>query len=88
MSVVAPDGVYDASPDGLGLYEGPAAIRGLIEDFWGVFEDLRSEVEEILNLGNGVLVAVVRHDGRLAAPLTSKRIRRTSSYSYEAWSCE
>jgi hypothetical protein len=33
MSVVAPDSVYDASPDELGLYEGPAAIRGLIEDW-------------------------------------------------------
>ncbi len=66
LSVVAPDGTYDASPDGLGVYEGLDAIRALIEDFWGMFDDLRSDVEEILDLGNGVVVAVVRHEGRPA----------------------
>jgi hypothetical protein len=64
MSVFAPDGVYDASADGLGVYEGPVAIRGLIGDWWGTFEDLRLAPEEILDLGNGVVFAVVRHDAR------------------------
>jgi ketosteroid isomerase-like protein len=64
MSVFAPDSVYDASADGLGVYEGPMAIRGLIGDWWGSFEDLHLELEEILDLANGVLFTVVRHDAR------------------------
>jgi ketosteroid isomerase-like protein len=64
MSVFAPDAVYDASRDGLGVYEGPLAIRGLIGGWWSVFEDFRLTPEEFLDLGNGVAFAVLRHDGR------------------------
>ena len=66
MSVCPPDGVYDASRDGLGVFEGPVAIRGFIEDWWGAFEDLRFELEEVLDLGNGVTFSVVRQDARPA----------------------
>ena len=66
MSVFAPDGVYDASSHGLGVYEGLAAIRSLIADWWRAFEDLRFELEEILDLGEGVVFSVVRHDARPA----------------------
>jgi ketosteroid isomerase-like protein len=64
MSVFAPDAVYDASRDGLGVYEGPAAIRGLIGGWWAAFEDFRLTPEDFRDLGNGVGLAVVRHDGR------------------------
>ena len=30
ISRCPPDAVYDTSPDGLGVYEGPAAIRAFI----------------------------------------------------------
>jgi ketosteroid isomerase-like protein len=66
MSVFAPDAVYDASRDGLGVYEGPLAIRGLIGGWWSAFEDFRLTPEEFLDLGNGVAFAVLRHDGRPA----------------------
>ncbi len=66
MSVFAPDAVYDASRDGLGVYEGPAAIRGLIGGWWGAFEDFQLTQEEFLDLGSGVGFAVLRHDGRPA----------------------
>jgi hypothetical protein len=64
MSVFAPDAVYDASRDGLGVYEGPGAIRGLIGGWWGVFEDLQLAPEEIVDLGSGVVFTVLRHDAR------------------------
>ena len=64
MSVFAPDAQYDASRDGLGVYEGLAAIRGLIGGWWDAFEDLRLTPEQIVDLGNGVLFAVVRYDAR------------------------
>jgi hypothetical protein len=64
MSVFAPDAVYDASRDGLGVYEGLAAIRGLIGGWWDAFDDLRLTPEEVLDFGNGVLFASIRHDAR------------------------
>jgi ketosteroid isomerase-like protein len=66
MSVFAPDAVYDASRDGLGVYEGQLAIRGLIGGWWAAFEDFRLTPEEFVDLGNGVGFAVLRHDGRPA----------------------
>src|SRR5436305_8228377 len=64
MSAFAPDAVYDASRDGLGVYEGPAAIRGLIGGWWDAFDGLRLTPEDVLDLGNGVLFAAIRHDAR------------------------
>lgn len=65
ISVFAPRAVYDTGTSGLGLYEGPVAIRGLIGGWWGAFEDLRLTNEELLDLGNGVVFAALRHDARL-----------------------
>jgi ketosteroid isomerase-like protein len=64
MSVFAPGAVYDASRDGLGVYEGPAAIRELIGGWWSTFDDLRLTPEEVLDLGSGVALAAIRHDAR------------------------
>jgi ketosteroid isomerase-like protein len=64
MGVFALDAVYDASRDGLGVYEGQPAIRGLIGGWWSAFEDFRLTPEEFLDLGDGVAFAVLRHDGR------------------------
>src|SRR5207253_6194565 len=66
MSVFAPDAVYDASRDGLGVYEGPVAIRGLIGGWWAAFEDFQLTLQEFLDLGNGVTFTVLRDDGRPA----------------------
>jgi ketosteroid isomerase-like protein len=74
MSLCAPDGVYDTS-HGLGRYEGPAAIRGFLKEWWNAFEELRFELEEVLDLGNGVVFAVVRQDGRPAGSTGYVRAR-------------
>jgi ketosteroid isomerase-like protein len=60
----APDAVYDTTPSGFGIYEGLDAIREFIEGYWQTFEDLRFELEEFADLGNGVTLAVIRHDAR------------------------
>jgi ketosteroid isomerase-like protein len=77
MSVFAPDAVYDASRDGLGVYEGPLAIRGLIGGWWGAFEDFRLTPEEFRDLGNGVGFAVLRHEGRPAGSTGQVNTRQT-----------
>jgi ketosteroid isomerase-like protein len=66
MSFYAPDAVLDMSARGLGIFEGRAAIRGFWEDYHRSFDDLRFELEEALDLGNGVIFAVVRQGGRPA----------------------
>jgi ketosteroid isomerase-like protein len=75
MSLCPPNGVYDTSPGGLGVYQGPVAIRGFLEDWWGAFEELRFELEEVLDLGNGVTFSVVRQEARPAGSTGYVRAR-------------
>ena len=60
------DPVWDLSPMGLGVYEGLATIRVFWEDWVGAYEEWKAEPEEILDLGNGVTLAVVVQTGRPA----------------------
>ena len=59
----APDAVWDMSPLGLGTYEDQAAMRGLWTDWVGAYEELELDVEA-LDLGNGVVLAVLRQRAR------------------------
>jgi ketosteroid isomerase-like protein len=81
MSTCAPDGVYDTGADGLGVFEGPAAIRGFLEDYWGAFQDLRFELEEVLDLGNGVTFSAIRQDARPAGSIGY--VQRREAYVLE-----
>ena len=64
MSLFAADAVYDASAAGLGTFEGAEAVRGFVEDWRRSWEDYQYE-EELLDLGHGVMLSVVRESGRL-----------------------
>jgi ketosteroid isomerase-like protein len=64
MAFYAPDGVYDMSPIGMGVFEGQAAARGFIEDWWRSYEEHEFEAEETLDLGNGVGFRVLIQKGR------------------------
>ena len=64
MAFYAPDGVWDMSPMGMGVYEGQAAVRGFIEDWWSSYEKLGLDAEETLDLGNGVGFRVLFQKGR------------------------
>jgi ketosteroid isomerase-like protein len=57
--------VWDMSPLGLGVYQGPTAIRGFFEDWTGSYEQYELDVEQVLDLGNGVVLAVALQRGRL-----------------------
>jgi ketosteroid isomerase-like protein len=64
MSFFAPDAVYEGRA-GLGdHYEGLAAIRGFLGDWFGSFSEVRYEVEEFVVLDDGVVLAVVSQEGR------------------------
>ena len=60
------DSVFDMSPAGLGSFQGVAAIRGFLEDWIAAYEEYEVEPEQILDLGSGVVLAVVRQNARPA----------------------
>jgi ketosteroid isomerase-like protein len=60
----APDVVFDLSERGIGIFEGVAACRGFLDDYFGSFEELEWEMGETLVLDNGVLLAVVSQHAR------------------------
>lgn len=61
MSNVAEDVVLGGRVDS---FEGRAAIRGFLEDWFRAWEELDFELEEASDLGGGVVFAVVIQDGR------------------------
>ena len=59
----------DAIFDGRGLgdrFDGRAAIRGFIEEWFGMYEELEFGLEDVRDLGNGIVFAVVVQNGRPA----------------------
>ena len=64
MGFLAPDAVWDMSDLGMGTFEGVPAIRGFYEDWFGSYDEFRIEAEEILDLGNGVVFAVISQNAR------------------------
>ena len=62
MSSVAEDAVFEGRFGD--VFEGRAAIRGLVEDWFSPWEELDFELEEVSDLGGGVVFAVVIQDGR------------------------
>ena len=74
MSIFAPDAVWDIRE--LGVFEGRAAIRGFLEDWFAAYEDHHIEAEEILDLGNGVTFSVIVHNARLLGGRGEVRVRQ------------
>jgi len=64
VSVYAPEAVLDASRWQMGTHEGPWAIRRMFEEWMDVYEDIQIDAEEVLDLGNEVVLAVYRESAR------------------------
>jgi hypothetical protein len=63
ISFYAPDAVFDQFT--FGVFEGRAAIRGFIQDWFGAYDEIQTEVEERRDLGHGVAFIVYVERGRL-----------------------
>jgi ketosteroid isomerase-like protein len=61
----AADAVWDTGDLGLGIFEGVTAIRGHFASWWATWKDHHLEIEEIVDLGHGVVYAAVREDCRV-----------------------
>ncbi len=73
----------DATFDGRGVpdhHEGRAAIRSMIEEWFGSYEELEFGLEEVRDLGNGVVFAVVVQSGRLAG--SSGHVRQREGWVF------
>ncbi len=70
----AEDAIFDGRA--LGDHaEGRAGIRSFIEGWWGTYEELEYGLEEVRDLGNGVMFAVVAQNGRPAGSAGQVRQR-------------
>ena len=61
----APDTVFEGR-DGWNNLRGRAAFRSFLEDWFGTYEKLEFMLEEVRDLGDGVVFAVVVQNGRPA----------------------
>jgi ketosteroid isomerase-like protein len=63
ISLYAPDAVFDQFT--FGVFEGRAAIRSFIEDWFGAYDEIETEVEERRDLDHGLAFIVYVQRGRL-----------------------
>jgi ketosteroid isomerase-like protein len=67
ISHYGPDSVWDLSRAGLGEYTGIESIRHSFADWLGAYEELDTDIEEVVDLGGDVTLAVVHMHGRPGA---------------------
>jgi uncharacterized protein (TIGR02246 family) len=79
MSSFAADAVFEGRALG-DIFEGRAAIRAFIEVWFGAYQELEYELEEVRDLGNGVVFAVVHQDARPAG--IAGRVQQTEGWVY------
>lgn len=65
VSFFAPDAVWEGIVPGTEQIRGRTAIRGHLEDRLRPYEEYQVQLEELLELGNGVSFSVSLHKGRL-----------------------
>jgi ketosteroid isomerase-like protein len=80
MSFLGPDPVWEAAPWGLGTHEGRTRIHRFFEDWIGGFDEYRIVVEEMLDLGNGVVLAVTQQYGHTAHTRGHMQLRSASVF--------
>jgi ketosteroid isomerase-like protein len=64
MVSYGPDSVWDTSPMGMGTYRGVPTIRSNMEEWYSLYDETEVEIEENVDLGNGVVFAVALQHAR------------------------
>jgi ketosteroid isomerase-like protein len=85
MTSYGPDSVWDVSPLGLGTYVGPKAIRNFFEDWLGALEGWRLEIQDLRDLGDGVVLVIAVQTGFSAGGGARVELRHASLF---IWSGE
>lgn len=81
LGFYAPDAVWDTR--GAGSFEGVDAIRRLWEDYYGAYEEIRVQAEELIDFGNGVVLAVNNQDARPVGSSATVHTREAFLYEWE-----
>jgi ketosteroid isomerase-like protein len=82
MTFYAPNAVLDATRLGA-RFEGLTAIRGFFEEWAGAYEEYSTQFEELAHLGNGVLLFMASHSGRLRGSSGQVRSQEPVVVAYE-----
>src|SRR5262245_20141712 len=85
MTSYGPDSVWDVSALGLGTYVGPKAIRNFFEDWTGGLEAWRLEIQDLRDLGNGIVLVIAVQTGTSAGGGPQVQLRHASLF---VWSGE
>jgi ketosteroid isomerase-like protein len=80
MSLYAPDAVYET--ERFGRFEGRVAIRAYFEDWYGSFDEFVVELEEVIDLGNGVVFSAQLMKGRHTSSSADVGTRNASVHSF------
>jgi ketosteroid isomerase-like protein len=80
MSFLAPGCVWDVAPWGLGTHTGISATRTFIERWIGSFAEHRVVLEELLDLGGGVVFAVATQHARSAGSRVDLQLRAATVF--------
>jgi ketosteroid isomerase-like protein len=64
VSFFAADAVWDMSSIDMGIFAGRAAIRNALKTWWEMFPAIVTELDEVVDLGNGVVLQAVTQRGR------------------------
>jgi hypothetical protein len=71
----APGAVVDLSDQGMGVFLGIEAIRTFLDDWWGTYECFEYHPEEIVHLGQGVVLGIHTQVARLRGASGDIRLR-------------
>src|SRR4051794_26551162 len=83
MSMFAPTAVWDVSRWGLGTHTGLKAIRRFLEAWFGTLEDYEVQIEEMRDLGNGVVFLIVTQLAVQARSRGALRVRSAPVYMWD-----
>ena len=64
LSFYGPNTDWDMTPGGLGKYDGPAALRQFFMEWTGSYREWEIDLEEVDDLGDGMILAVALTRGR------------------------
>lgn len=79
-----PGSIWDASRWGLGSHEAPTSLRRFLQDWIGSFDVYELALEEVQDLGNGIVFAVFFHAADLQGGGGSLRVRSSAVLDWRA----
>jgi hypothetical protein len=82
MQFYGADAVYDMSHVGFGTFKGRPAIRRFLEDWLGSYDETEDEVQQITDVGNGIVFAVVRETGRPSGTPSQSRVHAVYGFVF------